>query len=348
MSECISLKDFSTVEIDTCKEQLYHVSSEIWNNPEVGYKEHKAHTVLTNYLEDKGFTVDRSYTGLPTAFRAVFGKGKPNVCVFCEYDALPDIGHACGHNLIAEAGVAAGIGVKAMLLKSGKEGTITVLGSPAEESTGGKVDLINNGALKDIDIAMMYHPAPYSVLKPIFIAIIDWRITFHGKAAHAAAFPSKGKNALDASTMAYNSISVFRQQMKPMHSIHGIITNGGTQPNIIPDKSEMEYYIRAPTLQDLEKLKKKCMDSFEAAAQATGCTVDITKLGNVYYDLQSNDILAALYQKNARNLGLVLNETVDEAGSTDMGNVSYHVPSIHPMLKIGNGEVYHTRAFTGM
>lgn len=346
MSLCQSLKEISSAEIDCCKEELECVSSEIWHNPELAHKEYKAHGILTKYLHEKGFAVDRAYTGIPTAFRATFGTGKPNVCVLCEYDALPDIGHACGHNLIAEAGLA---GLKAALEKNSDiKGTVTVLGSPAEEESGGKVDLINNGAFKDIDIAMMYHPSPYSVLKPVFVAMAEWIISFTGKAAHTAAFPWNGANALDAAVMAYNSISAFRQQMKPMHSIHGIITKGGTKPNIIPKKSTMHYYIRAPTIKDTEYLMKTCKDCFEAAAQATGCTVEISTYGNVYSDLQSNDVLAGLYATNAHKLGVPMEEELPEVGSTDMGNVSYEVPSIHPMLKIGTGEVYHTRDFTGM
>lgn len=345
-----TLKEISSLEIDCHREELYQISSEIWHNPELAYEEHRAHSILTSYLEKKGFIVVRAYAGVSTAFRATFGRGQPNVCVLCEYDALPGIGHACGHNLIAEAGVAAGLGVQAVLEKSGDmSGTITILGSPAEEQYGGKVDIIKFGGFKDIDVAMMYHPSPYSVLKPVFVACGEWRVLFTGKAAHASAFPWEGVNALDAAVMAYNSISVFRQQMKPNHSIHGIIETGGNiMADTIPEKSEMLYFIRGPTITDTNTLMKKCRSCFEAAAQATGCTVEIQPIGHVYYDLLSNDALAELYMKNAQSLGLSLKEVIPEVGSTDMGNVSYEVPSIHPMLKIGNGEVYHTRDFTGM
>lgn len=343
-----TLKELSSLEIDFHREELYQISSEIWHNPELAYKEHKAHSILTSYLEEKGFTVDRAYTGIPTAFRATIGRGRPNVCVLCEYDALPDIGHACGHNLIAEAGVAAGMGLRAVLEKcKDMNGTVTVLGSPAEEEFCGKVDLINNGAFKDIDVAMMYHPAPYSVLKPIFVACVEVAVGFTGK---AAAFPWERANALDAAIMAYNSISVFRQQMKPKQSVHGILKSTGNNfgGDIIPEKSEMNYYIRGPTIADTNVLMKKCQNCFEAAAEATGCSLEILRKGSSAYDLQSNNTLAELYMKNAMEVGLSLEEELPEVGSTDMGNVSYVVPSIYPMLKIGNGEVYHTREFTGM
>ena len=345
----MSLKEVSSLAIDSHSEELCHLGSEIWHNPELGLEEHKAHSILTSYLEEKGFMVDRAYTGVATAFRATYGRGRPNVCVICEYDALPGIGHACGHNLIAEAGVAAGLGIQAVLKRCGdRSGTVTILGSPAEEIHGGKVDLINNGAFKDVDIAMMYHPAPYSVLKPVFVACAEWRVLYTGKAAHAAAFPWEGANAQDAAVMAYNFVSAFRQQMKPNHSIHGIIETGDSvTTNTIPEKSGLFYYIRGPTIADTNALLKKCKDCFEAAAQATGCTVEIQPVGNVFTDLQSNDALAGLFLKNAQSLGLSLEEVVHEVGSTDMGNVSYEVPSIHPMLKIGKGEVYHTKDFTG-
>lgn len=346
----LKLKEVASAVIDKLSGDLYQLGNEIWHNPELGGEEFKAHSILTSFLVAQGFRVDRQYTGITTAFRATFGSGRPNVCVICEYDALPSIGHACGHNLIAEAGIAAGLGLKAALESSDTiKGTVTIMGTPSEEIIGGKVDLIKNGAFKDIDVAMMFHPAPYNVLKPSeLIACAEWKVKYTGKAAHASAYPWMGVNALDAAVMAYNALSVYRQQMKPQHSIHGVITDGGERPNVIPEKSELHYYIRAPTIAETRQLMKKCQDCFEGAALATGCTVEFVEEGNVYYDVQSNDILAKLFSKNASNLGLEMAETGGSLGSTDMGNVSYEVPSIHPMIKIGTGEIYHTRAFTGI
>jgi amidohydrolase len=342
------LKCTASKYIDGCSEELYQqICEELWMNPELGFEEYKAHEILTGYLEKKGFSVERSYTGIETAFRAIFGSGRPNVCVICEYDALPEIGHACGHNLIAEAGVAAGLGLKAALESSNApKGRLTVMGTPAEETLGGKINLVENGAFKDVDIAMMVHPAPYSILKTQFIACVEMKITYTGKAAHAAAFPWEGVNALDAAVMAYTSISVLRQQMKPDHSIHGVITNGGTKPNIIPEKASMEYFIRAPTRSEVYAFIKKVRACFEAAAIATGCQVDIEECSS-NFDMKSNNTLAANYHENYQALGgCEMIEEWREIGSTDMGNVSYSVPSIHPMYKIGSGEVYHTRDFT--
>ena len=341
------LKAAASAAVDVNKEELSLLSSEIWKNPELGFKEHKAHELLTSFLEKKGFAVERSFTGIETAFRATFGSGRPNVCVICEYDALPEIGHACGHNLIAEAGVAAGLGLKAALeCSDAPKGRVTIMGTPAEEGWGGKVYLIENGAFKDVDIAMMVHPSPYTVLLPTFSAIAELKVTYTGKAAHAAAFPWKGVNALDAAVLAYNSISVLRQQMKPKWSVHGIITNGGNKPNIIPERSELEYWIRAPDRTELEMFGAKVKACFHAAAAATGCKVTVKEIGKVFDNLLSNEILAKLYGDNLGTFGIDFCTALEEIGSTDMGNVSYTVPAIHPMYLVGSGEVYHSREFT--
>ena len=337
--------------IDSCGEELRDLSREIWNNPEVDFKEHKAHEVLTNFLEGKGFSVERSYTGLETAFRATFGSGRPNVCVICEYDALPEIGHACGHNLIAEAGVAAGLGLKAALeCSDAPKGRLTVLGTPAEETTGGKINLIESGAFEDIDLAMMVHPYPEDIISPHVVALKPLIVTYKGKASHAAAFPWEGVNALDAAVMAYTSISVLRQQMKPTWRVHGVIVRGGTEPPVIPEDVCIKYYIRAMTKNELAELERKVRACFEAAADATGCSVTIVEESPPYMEILSNKPLAKLYANNLEQLGKGhVTKTQDVLLSTDMGNVSYVVPSIHPMYRIGSGsEVNHTREFTSV
>ena len=338
------LKAVAAAAIDSCNHELRELSSEIWKNPELNFEEYKAHELLTSFLEKKGFTVERSYTGIQTAFRATFGSGRPNVCVISEYDALPEIGHACGHNLIAEAGVAAGLALKAALECSGApEGRVTVMGTPAEEVEGGKVYLVENGAFDDIDLAMMVHPAPYTVIKPTYVACADYEIFFTGKAAHAAAFPWEGVNALDAAVMAYNAISVLRQQMKPAWCVNGTIKDGGVKPNIIPEKSTLEYWIRAPDRKELVILTEKVQACVEGAAMATGCQCEMKQVNKVYDDLKSNEILAKLFGRNLEDFGVSFEESREENGSTDM---SFVVPSIHPMYKIGQGEVYHTQEFT--
>lgn len=315
----------------------------------MNFEEHTAHRVLTDFLEKEGFAVERGFLGIATAFRARFGSGRPNVCVICEYDALPEIGHACGHNLIAEAGVAAGLGIKAFLEASGKQGMVTVMGTPAEEGGGGKISLINDGAFQDVDVAMMAHPAPFECVVSYTNARSWIHVDYSGKAAHAAAFPWNGINALDAAVMAYNNISVLRQQMKPTWRVHGVITNGGTKPNIIPEKTTMDFYARAPVGDELLVLKSKVMSCLEAAAKATGCKVEILDKGS-YLDIISNRVLAKLYSTHLETVGIVQYEYEHRAAwSTDMGNVSYVVPSIHPSYLIGSGkEVNHTREFTSI
>ena len=292
------------------------------------------------------------YIVLTTIFTVIrFGSGVPNVCVICEYDALPEIGHACGHNLIAEAGVAAGIGVKAYLESTGTTaGTVTVIGTPAEEGGGGKVHLIEKGGFDGVDVAMMVHPAPSEIVIGLINARSSLQVEFTGKAAHAAAFPWEGINALDAVVLAYNNVSVLRQQMKPTWRVHSIISNGGTKPNIIPEKASLYYYIRAPSLEEIQQLREKVVACFEAAATATGCTVEIKDVDVPYTNLHSNPVLARLYAANLEKSD-IKNFVYEQESpwSTDMGNVSYVVPSLHPNYAIGSGkEVNHTREFTAI
>ncbi|KAJ8314573.1 hypothetical protein KUTeg_006723, partial [Tegillarca granosa] len=338
--------------IDSEAEALYKLSQEIWKNPELNYEEFYAHDILCSFLEKRGFNVERKYL-LNTAFRAKYGEPGtgPNICVICEYDALPEIGHGCGHNLIAEVGVAAGIGVKAALEKADQPiGQVTVLGCPAEEGGGGKVRLIDNGAFHDIDVAMMAHPAPTDGVFPT-LAADTVTVTFHGHAVHAAAFPWQGVNALDAAVLCYQNVSCMRQQMKPTWRISGIISNGGAKPNIIPETAECEYIIRTQSKTDLDILRSRTIDCFESAAKATGCTVEYKFWEKPYLNVIQNKELSDLYTNNLRKLGKDLNSStapVSEVplGSTDMGNVSYIVPSIHPFFNIGTNALNHTHDFT--
>ena len=295
--------------------------------------------------------MERSYTGIQTAFRATFGSGRPNVCVISEYDALPEIGHACGHNLIAESGVAAGLALKAALECSGApEGRVTVMGTPAEEGGVAKGILVDRGAFDDIDLAMMAHPFSYSSLICPYLAVAEYRITFTGKAAHAAAFPWEGVNALDAAVMAYNAISVLRQQIKPTWRIHAIITNGGTKPNIIPEKAVMECFVRTPKRSELKGLMDRVRTCFEAAATATGCKVEITQPVQPQHNVMSNEVLAKQFGENWKALGVTdFLQLGGPSGSTDFGNVSHVVPGIHPKYIIGSGKATnHTREFTAV
>ncbi len=267
------------------------------------------------------------------------------MCVICEYDALPGIGHACGHNLIAEAGIAAGLGIKAFIESNGI-GMVTVMGTPAEEGGGGKVLMIERGGFKGIDVAIMAHPAPYEIIMPHHLACAQMNITYSGKAAHAAAFPWEGINALDAGVLAYTNISALRQQMKPSWRVHGIFTNGGVKPNIIPETVSLQYYIRAPTMEELCILKEKVISCFKGAATSTGCTVDISDTGKLYQNVTCNSVLGRLYEQNYSTLGITDYEFEgDLTSSTDFGNVSQIIPGIHPRYKVGNGVPTHSAPF---
>ncbi|XP_067676317.1 peptidase M20 domain-containing protein 2-like [Haliotis asinina] len=347
-----NMKETACEEIHRFAPDLNKISQAIWKNPEQYYEEVSAHHVLTDFLEKHGFEVERNYK-LDTAFRAVFGKdgSGPHVAILCEYDALPEIGHACGHNLIAEVGVAAGLGVKAALQASGTGGKLTVLGTPAEEEGGGKIDLINADVFKDVDAAMMAHPTPYVTAFPVYLSDVGCVIKFHGRASHAAGFPWEGINALDAAVLCYQNISCLRQQMKPDWRVHGIINNGGVKQNIIPELTELTFSMRAPTDAELNVLKEKVSKCIEAAASATGCTVEYEFDRKKYSNLVTNKTLANAFEANARSIGVAF--TPQEqlkgmiCGSTDMGNVSYVLPSIHPIFFVGVGGCpNHTREFT--
>jgi amidohydrolase len=299
--------------------------------------------VYPSFLEARGFDVRRGQWEMPTAFRAVAGSGSPTIAVLCEYDALPEIGHACGHNLIAASGIAAGLALKEALGEG--IGTVLVLGSPAEEGGGGKVYMVERGAFEGVDAAMMLHPAPRSSAWPNIIAIQAMEVEFFGKNAHASAAPWEGTNALDALVVSYNAISMLRQQMPQDARVHGVIRKGGAKPNIIPDYTMAE--VTVPRLEDLQERVVAC---FEAGAKATGCRVEHRWIGRQYSDMITNEALADAYTENVRLLGQELpprpQGPVAFSGSTDMGNVSYVVPSIHPMFGIETEAGNHTPEFT--
>ncbi|XP_041473311.1 peptidase M20 domain-containing protein 2-like [Lytechinus variegatus] len=338
-------REAAKTKIDDSAEALNELSQQIWSHPELNFEEHKSHKFLTDFFEKEGFEVTRNYH-LETAFKATYGSDAGvHVCVICEYDALPEIGHACGHNLIAECGAGAGLGIKAALEREETPiGRVTVLGTPAEEAGGGKIDLINAGAFEGIDIAMMAHPFPNNVSRPMIIAVARMIISYSGVASHASTCPWEGVNALDAAVMCYNNISVMRQQLKPEWRVHGIFSKGGAKPNIIPEEAELTYYLRAPTQEELSQLKKKIVGCTEGAAVATGCKCSVTDLRG-YANLITNPTMASIYEKEAGDMGVVFDKE-GGSGSTDMGDVSYVVPSIHPFYYMGTTAANHSRPFT--
>lgn len=335
--------------IDARAMTLRDLGRYLWENPEVGFEEVKAHDYITSYLEAQGFEVSRNYI-LPTAFRAEYGGPGPVVALLCEYDALPGLGHACGHNLIAEASVAAAIGVKAVLDSQGTHGKVVVLGTPAEETGSGKQPMIEGGALRDLDAALMAHTGSRNGLRFRSIAVSKLQVVYRGQAAHAGQAPWDGVNALDAAVTAYVHVSVLRQQMKPTARVHGVIKEGGVSPNVIPEKAVLDYSIRAPTTEDVLKLKPRVEACFRAAAEGSGCSVSTTVPSPMVKHLVTNEFMVQVYRKHAEALGFAFEDATSSnnepmGASTDAGNVSHELPLIHPSFDIGTSAMNHTPAF---
>jgi len=332
----MSRKDAARAVIESHRARLVEMSRWIYEHPELAYEERESSACLAAFLRDNGFAVEYPAHGLETAFVARTGTQGPEVIICAEYDALPGVGHACGHNIIATSALGAGLGLAAAA--SELEFRVTVLGTPAEEKYGGKVDLINAGAFRDAALAMMMHPSTHDVVDPNIIAVAHIDVLFHGKDAHASAFPWLGINALDAFVQAYVNVSTLRQQLEPTDKVHGIITHGGEAPNIIPSFTRSSWYVRAPQRELLDGLLPRILACFEAAAMATGCTFEIEHVGHIYEDMVSNPALIDYYVANSTLLGRPLLRGADlppsVSGSTDMGNVSKLVPSIHPMVSI--------------
>lgn len=339
--------------VDDNAADLRSVSRFLWDNPELALQEVKCHQWLTDFLEARDFDVTRHFL-LDTAFKAEFvapgGSDGPTVAFLAEYDALPDMGHACGHNLIAENAIGAAIAVQeTMKTFKSIRGKIVVLGTPAEESCGGKELLVEKGALKGIDAAIMCHPGRRDVLRLAFTATQQMVIRFKGKAAHAAASPWEGLNALDAAVSSYLNIGLLRQQIRPTSKIQGIIVHGGTYPNIIPEESELKYDVRAPSTDELVDLVRRVENCFHGAAQATGCSVEIER-GTLYKHVIQNAAIARAYRKHAQALGFEfqdadMTEQPPTGASTDCGNVSHRIPTAHPVYSLGSGARNHTREF---
>ncbi len=340
-------KDRVRESVQARSELLLDVSRDIHAHPELCFEEHHAHDRLTDALAAEGLDVERRAFGLETAFVARAGVAGPTVAVICEYDALPEIGHACGHNIIAAAGLGAGLAAADLAEEAG--GRVVILGTPAEEGGGGKVRMAERGAFDGIDAAMMIHPAGADLMSMSTLAIHQVRVRYHGRAAHAAAAPHKGVNALDAAVLGYVNVAALRQHIRPDERIHGIFTEAGGKPNIVPRTAAAHWYVRSPRSDLLEALKARVMTCLEAGAAAAGCEMEHTWIDPAYADMVENGPLAALYASNATAVGRPPVEPSQESrvlGSTDMGNVSHLVPSIHPMVKVAPADVaIHTADF---
>lgn len=334
--------------VDALAPRLVEASRAIHARPELNFEEHFAHGVLTDLIESAGLVPERGAWGLPTAFDARTGAEGPMVAVLCEYDALPGVGHACGHNIIATAGVGAGLAAATVAAAAG--GRLRILGTPAEEGGGGKILMARAGAFEGIDAAMMVHPADADLVLMDCIAVQRLFVEFHGKAAHAAAAPWDGVNALDAAVLGYMNVATLRQHIRPNERIHGIFTDGGEKPNIVPSHSAMEWFVRSPTIASLQPLKQRVLTALEAAAAATGCTMTHHWNDEPFAEMVDNVAMGEAYAANAARVGRTVLDpaAVDRhvVGSTDMGNISHLVPSIHPMIKVApDGVPIHSTAF---
>ena len=332
--------------VESQKQQLTQLSLNIHDNPELGFEEEKASAWLTSYLEDSGFHVERGIAGLATAFRATYGQGSPRIALLAEYDALPKIGHGCGHNIIGVSAVGAAVASKSVIDQLG--GSVVVLGTPGEEGLGGKIDMVKAKTFKEIDVAMIVHPNTRNMPTEEALACSSLEVEFFGRPAHAASQPHRGINALDAMILAFTSINSLRQHIRGDARIHGIITDGGEAPNIVPAHSAAAFLVRALDDDYLAELKDKVLNCFTGASVASGARLEYRWRDRTYAPMKSNMTLAGLFKQNLESLGRKV-ETCDPhfgLSSTDMGNVSQVVPSIHATIAIAPPEVLiHTPEF---
>jgi amidohydrolase len=323
-------------EVDRRADLLLEVSHRIHGHPELLFAETFAADLLASALG-----TEAGAYGLDTAFEVRHGSGSgPTVAVICEYDALPGIGHGCGHNVIAAAGLGAGLVAASMAEEAG--GRLVVLGTPAEEGGGGKVLMAERGAFEGVDAAMMVHPANADLTEADVIAIATWKVEYFGRGAHAAAAPHHGRNALDAMVLGYNAVAALRQHIATTDRIHGVFTKAGEKPNIVPDHTVAEWYVRSATIDTLQPLKARVLACLEACAAAAGCRIEVESTCPEYMDLRTNPVLVDLFRANSAALGRPVADpspATRVVASTDMGNVSHLVPSIHPMLAVGPPDV---------
>jgi amidohydrolase len=339
-------KETTRARVERARDELIGLSHRIHGAPEVAFEEERACAWLTELLGEAGLEVETGVGDLPTAFAARTGSGPLHIVVCAEYDALPAIGHACGHNVIAAAAAGAGMALAEVADDLGLE--VTVLGTPAEEGGGGKILLLERGAFEGVHAAMMVHPSPYEAAEMPIIASTDFHVHYTGKEAHAAAYPQLGVNAADALVVAQTAIGLLRQHLRPTDRVHGIVVKGGDAPNIIPAHTVARWMVRATTLEELDDVRAKVLRCFEAGALATGSRLELVGDEKPYAQMRHDHDLSAAYRRNAEALGRVFPERIDRgAGSTDMGNVSLAVPSIHPTVGIDSlPAVNHQPEFT--
>ena len=342
-------KELVTQEIDLLREKMIEIAQRIHMNPEIGYQEYKSSKILADYLEANAFEVTRNVAGMETAFLASYPKESkgPVIALLAEYDALPGMGHGCGHNLIGTASAGAAIGVSKVL--SDISGKVVVIGCPAEEAgidgAGGKVRLIEEGYFDRVDAAMMFHPCPATTVGGETSALIGLEFEFKGKAAHAAGNPWDGINALDGVLQTFYGINALRQHVRDDVRIHGIVTDGGDAPNIIPERAAARFFIRSNDNQYLKDTVTRVENCAKGAALATGAELNIREFNNLYEAMNSNSVLAGIIEKNLTKLGMEVEGKKKGKGSTDFGNVTRVVSACELAIRLGNGIVPHKREF---
>lgn len=339
------MKEILFNEGQKIKDRLAEISEYIYHNPELGNQEFKAVEILTSFLEEHHFTVEKEFLNIKTAFRATFDSKKegPTIGYLCEYDALPEIGHGCGHNMIGPMSAGAGVLLSKIVDEVG--GRIIVYGTPAEETDGAKVILAENGVFDELDVAMMAHPASETIRSGDTIALYPLQFTYKGKTAHAAASPHEGINALNSVIQLFNGIDALRQHVTPDVRMHGIITSGGVAANIVPDEAVAQFYFRAATKETLEDVVEKVKKIAEGAALMTGATLSMERYELPYDNLVTNENLSEAFNENLRMLGITEIKEKKSAGSSDIGNVSHITPTIHPYIGISDCHITgHSRA----
>ena len=331
--------------VEARKNELTAIAEEMYRSPETGLREYNSAALLSGILAREGFLLEQGVAGLDTAFRASFGEEGPVFAILAEMDALPEIGHACGHNIIAAAAIGAAVALRHSL----PAGTarVVVLGTPAEELGIGKYELIKAGYFSDVDFALMVHPSSKRQVLKMYLGLAKVHFTYFGKPSHAAAYPEEGVNALDGAILTFNGINALRQHVRQDVRIHGIITNGGTAPNIIPEKAGCTFYVRADDLAEVEMVKRRVVACAQGAALAAGCRLEVDEDERVMAPMKINRAFSALYSRQLAYLGL--QESMAPAdknkGSSDIGNVSQVVPTIHPHVPIGEGINIHSAGF---
>jgi amidohydrolase len=335
--------DFTTSTrsaVERYGDALVSLSRSIHAEPELAFQEHRSAEKVAGLLEGEGFEVERGVAGLDTAFTATYGSGDLVLGLCAEYDALPEVGHACGHNVIAAASAGAALALRDIADALGI--TVRVIGTPAEEVGGGKVLMLERGVFDDVALAMMVHPAPYEACAARSLAITDVEVHYTGKPSHAAAAPHLGVNAGDAITVAQVAIGLLRQHLEPGQMVSGIVTRGGTVPNVIPARTSAMFDLRAHDADSLHRLEARVQDCFTAGAIATGCTHEVVQVSPVYAELTPDEWLADAYRRAVTDLGRAplsrAAERGEKIGSTDMGNVTRVLPAIHPTIAIDCGD----------